>query len=1164
MNKIATLSIILILLSAVESFSQTPNESEINTDYVGSMSDPYMKPSLANSSNTNLGSIYQPNLFNGSANIIIPFYKYPTECGDLGVTINYNTQGIKVDEVASPVGLHWQLNAGGGIIRIIKDAPDELNNYRPASLPNDSPSDSIYVKGKWASILGSNTPAETTPSLEESRRSYYDSEFDDFIVSVGTLHFTFNIGTGRFVFTNPERRIKIDLLVNGTQVTTLPYTYTDGTVLNLGFHITDENGTQYWFEKDFVDNWDYWDGKNYFSEPLIEASYIKTWRIKKIMFSNGQTINYSYEDVDILYVPTTNFTSLEEGSYPPIIRGNGSFLSATPQSMSRIKTIAYPNGNNVDFIYDNNISRCDVEDHRLKEIRVSSGSNCVRYVMQQDYLCSRIGTNNTPEEVPLVADANSCKNIYNMNSYLGDTWYYMRYLRMRLNGIRVTSCDSSYDEPYFKFEYDTLRLPPRLSSAQDFYGYYNGAAVVDSVNSGQLTIPLHTPLNNPAQLNYGVVRNDFFPYTNAGNLDVVQNAYGGYIGFEYDRHVLNNEIPNLPTSDPVFFGWAANDGVRLKKIVQKDYLYNTSSYSKETDFSYSGGQMFLTGGYFDIPHTANVNGTTASWYFTGVYISPHQFINGANHGYSSVTTVTKGLGGATLGSRVVTFTNFSDSTSNNNPRLTMVGDNVNYYQLPFADRQYIRDWEIGLPLTITNYDQNGRITDQTINHYTFSLDTSSTVNKVVNTKIMRGLKAENVSDTGEWYNRYRVIDSAKYRPYTGSALLDRQIRRKYVSNTTFMADTISLVYDDRENLTSTTTKNSQGQQITVNNVYNYNISGPGIGGSAGTPLYDMTSAGIEKVVSTERWKGVGRYNIQSHPNDLLLDASIFKYSYNNGILLEKGLYNKFSSKSITYLSYVGSSTSGILPANFAPVKNLYDNNSIPASFKESSLVTTTDDNHNPGEIKVGGVDKYKTTLWDDHNRVIAQVDNAKANEIAFTSFENGQLTGTTQYSTQSEGNFIWTAIDTMTGNAVTGRKYFKLTGAQSLMCNINTPKKYIVTLWCKNGTPTISGAGFSSVTLTNTYTSSDGWKFYIGQFTPTSGGLVSFGASSQIYIDEVRIFPADALMQSWTYAPMFGKCSYTDPKGRITYYEYDKLGRLSIIRDQEKNIVSKTDYSITH
>jgi hypothetical protein len=52
-----------------------------------------------------------------------------------------------------------------------------------------------------------------------------------------------------------------------------------------------------------------------------------------------------------------------------------------------------------------------------------------------------------------------------------------------------------------------------------------------------------------------------------------------------------------------------------------------------------------------------------------------------------------------------------------------------------------------------------------------------------------------------------------------------------------------------------------------------------------------------------------------------------------------------------------------------------------------------------------------------------------------------------------------------------------------------------------------------------------------------------------------------AFVSTYTYNILLGLSSETDPNNRSAYYEYDYLGRLSIVRDHNNNILKKLCYN---
>jgi Family of unknown function (DUF5977) len=62
-------------------------------------------------------------------------------------------------------------------------------------------------------------------------------------------------------------------------------------------------------------------------------------------------------------------------------------------------------------------------------------------------------------------------------------------------------------------------------------------------------------------------------------------------------------------------------------------------------------------------------------------------------------------------------------------------------------------------------------------------------------------------------------------------------------------------------------------------------------------------------------------------------------------------------------------------------------------------------------------------------------------------------------------------------------------------------------------------------------------------------------------VDDIRIFPSDAQMNTYTYDPLKGMTSQWDLNNKVFYYEYDALGRLKLVKDQDKNILKRIDYN---
>lgn len=365
-----------------------------------------------------------------------------------------------------------------------------------------------------------------------------------------------------------------------------------------------------------------------------------------------------------------------------------------------------------------------------------------------------------------------------------------------------------------------------------------------------------------------------------------------------------------------------------------------------------------------------------------------------------------------------------------------------------------------------------------------------------------------------------IVESRKLLTNSITTVYDRMNNSKYLTTTT----TYTYDHSSHLQLISSSVNTSKGESINTNMKY---------------PLdYTDTDAdaAINLMKTTRHMHNMPIYKssilVKADASQILKSAEVNKYQVANGKVLQLALA-KFESPAPlspgTVAAYIPSSN--VYPANFSEkIKYEHDINCNLAQLNKTS-------------------DFAQAYIW-SYNAAypIAEIKNSTISVSAHTSFE---ADGTGNWNTYTGTITTLSAVPF----PPTGKKYYNLTSTATLSKSVTNGQKYIVSYWrnSNEGAYLITG-GTSTVKQGLTIGS---WTYYEHMVTASSTTLTITGTGG---IDEVRLYPSDAQMTTYTYEPLVGITSACDVNNRVTYYEYDTFQRLLRIRDQDGNILKTFDY----
>lgn len=420
------IKIFLVLISFMLLSTPLPAQSE--TDYTPSTN--VVPPSLEHYFFTRYGNL-DISGNDGAFAHRIPVYKMSSGDINLDINLTYYSDGVKVNDIAGLVGMNWNLNAGGMVTRVVRGLPDEedYTMFRPLKADmyyalNGSYSDEEYVSehlDTYKKLYSANGLANTPTTI--------DMQQDLF-------NFNFNGYSGTFYLDKGKVHIAEHNGIKASYV--MKYDAQQKRCLEFTFVTPD--GVQYIFggEEAFVES-------SRITNPC-RKSYEKiphsTWHIKRAIDTKGNI-------VDFKYIERSKSYPMDYYEYYSIT-GAANNLPGSVQSSYEQRCTVYFQAYDAKY---------------LEEITFGSGKITFSYEGRSDYSTgyrlSSLQVVDTTGEV--VMPVNFLYAYSGLQSGTGSAFKN----RLFLLGVHLGN-------EQYSFAYNNMDgLPDRLSYQQDVYGYAN-------------------------------------------------------------------------------------------------------------------------------------------------------------------------------------------------------------------------------------------------------------------------------------------------------------------------------------------------------------------------------------------------------------------------------------------------------------------------------------------------------------------------------------------------------------------------------------------------------------------------------------------------------------------------------------------------------------------
>ncbi len=453
------------------------------------------------------------NMFVGKPDINVPIYTIKGKEMDLPISLTYDAGGIKVDQLATWVGLGWNLNYGGVVTRRVHHRPDDasvlrVNEETLTALDNN-------LGGLYKDYDTFSERALVIGAVTKYNQRKIDLEADTFKFNVngisGTIAIDYNtvLSNGHFrTYCLDQPDVLVSYSGFGTDISS--------------WKITDKNGVQYFFSQN---------EETYHEVPdtVVEGEYVdaitdtydSAWYLTRIVSQNKKdTFDFIYtqgqywSNHKYILPNSSGYTTTTDGHqrfYNPSINANFNKYKIKQFDLAGIK-------HNNKFIITTNCvaDRQDITGRkRLANILIHKAPASVNISFEQSYFTSTATHNLTDEYIK----------------------------RLKLDAIKFNDTGLNLNYEY-KFEYeDENNIPFLLSKGRDYLGYNNGASNNPSLVPGfQSLAPSQAELNAYSAAISSVDREYNLEYTKKGVLKKIYYPTGGNSEFIYEL----NKTPPIP------------------------------------------------------------------------------------------------------------------------------------------------------------------------------------------------------------------------------------------------------------------------------------------------------------------------------------------------------------------------------------------------------------------------------------------------------------------------------------------------------------------------------------------------------------------------------------------------------------------------------------------